>query len=92
MIAYKDFVPRQIRAPRLSFNPADATGEYETFGAAVDAANRWLKQNDLKVLQMETVVLPNIWATWEQGTQDSSLMTHEGAMWHQFLRVWYELE
>lgn len=92
MIAYKDFVPRQLKAPALSFNLAEAAGTYETFHDAVTAANVWLSQNPVRLIQLETVVLPNVWMRWEQGTEDASLRTGEAAQWHQFLRVWYEPE
>jgi hypothetical protein len=40
---------------------------------------------------LETVVLPNIWHPYEEGSSDPSLRA-SGEMstsWHQFLRCWY---
>ena len=44
------------------------------------------------VLNVETVVLPNIWSPYEEGSADVALGT-SGEMpshWHQFIRCWYE--
>ena len=42
---------------------------------------------------METVMLPNIWSSSEDGTSDGSVGTTESITsvnaWYQFLRVWY---
>ena len=67
--------------------------EYEPFEAAVAAANEWLAENHVRVINLETVVLPNIWSPFEDGTTDSSLGTRGGAPshWHQFLRPDYTL-
>ncbi len=86
MLKYKDFVPKQIEAPGF-LNP----GEHETFDEAVRAANQWIVENEVKLMSMETVVLPNIWSRWEEGSRDASIGTSGDApsRWHQFLRCWY---
>jgi hypothetical protein len=59
--------------------------------AAVAAANSWIKEYDIKIVNVETVVLPNIWSRYEEGPTDVALGT-SGEMpshWHQFVRVWY---
>jgi hypothetical protein len=87
MIHFRDFVPRMISAPGLF-----KSGEYETFEEALAAANRWVKEYDIKLLSVETVVLPNIWSRWEEGATDVALGT-SGEMpshWHQFIRCWYQ--
>ena len=89
MIQYKDFVPK-MTAPGDFMKSA----EYQDFDAAVAAANLWIEKNSVKVINLETVVLPNIWSRREQGTKDASIHTHESRhaanTWNQFLRVWYE--
>jgi hypothetical protein len=89
MLKYRDFVPRMISRPGL-LNP----GEYESFDYALDAANDWIAQENIQVRNIETVVLPNIWSRWEEGSTDTSLGTSGGApsTWHQFIRCWYEIE
>ena len=85
MLKYKDFVPRQLRAPGIF-----EQGDHESFDAAVIAANSWLSEVDVKLINMETVVLPNIWSKWEEGSADASIGTGDSPnRWHQFLRCWY---
>ncbi|MEZ6093932.1 MAG: hypothetical protein R3C03_06795 [Pirellulaceae bacterium] len=86
MLRYIDFVPDEKTPPGL-FHP----GEHETFDHAVERANAWLATHKVKLINLETVVLPNIWSRWEEGSKDASLGT-SGDMpsrWHQFVRLWY---
>ena len=87
-LQFRDFVPQQLSNFGL-FKVA----EYETFEAAVMAANYWLMESPVELIQLETVVLPNIWSKYEEGTTDGSLGTSNAATshWHQFLRVWYRV-
>ena len=87
MIQFRDFVPEMLAAPKLF-----KAGEYESMEAALAAANAWIKEFDIKIINVETVVLPNIWSRYEEGTADVALGT-SGEMpshWHQFVRVWYQ--
>lgn len=87
MIQFRDFVPEMLSAPRLF-----KAGEYESMDAALAAANSWIKEYGIKIVNVETVVLPNIWSRYEEGTTDVALGT-SGEMpshWHQFVRVWYQ--
>lgn len=87
MIQYRDFVPEMLAAPKLF-----KAGEYESLEAAIEAANSWIKEYDVRIVNIETVVLPNIWSRYEEGTSDVALGT-SGEMpshWHQFVRVWYQ--
>lgn len=86
MLHHRDFVP-QVRDPGGFFKQA----EYDSFDAAVSAAGQWIDTTGVDVVTLETVVLPNIHHTWEEGTGDPSLRS-SGEMsttWHQFVRVWY---
>ncbi|MCA9176814.1 MAG: hypothetical protein KDB14_20135 [Planctomycetales bacterium] len=85
-LRFRDFVPHQ-----LSGFGVFKVAEYETFDAVVAAANQWLQESHVALVQLETVVLPNIWSKYEEGTTDGSLGSTPGATshWHQFLRVWY---
>lgn len=87
MITFKDFVPKMQRAPRIF-----KEGEFETFDEAVIAANAWIQKNNIKVISLETVVLPNIWSRFEEGSTDVSLGTSgdSPSRWHQFVRCWYD--
>lgn len=86
MLCYRDFAPRMLAEPGLF-----SAGEYETFDDAVHAANQWLADENVRLISIETVVLPNIFSRWEEGTKDGSLGTSgdSPSRWHQFLRCWY---
>jgi hypothetical protein len=88
MLQFKDFVPKMFTSPGLF-----RAGEYESFEDAIHAANRWIEEKRVHIVNVETVVLPNIWSRWEEGTTDVALGT-SGEMpshWHQFVRCWYEV-
>ena len=87
MLHYKDFVPKEISKPGFF-----APGAHESFDNAVAEANQWLAENDVRLVSMETVVLPNIWSKWEEGSSDASIGTSgdSPSRWHQFLRCWYQ--
>ncbi len=87
MIRYRDFVPHMLQAPGLF-----RSGDYESFDTALEAMNDWLRAEKVRLVNVETVVLPNIWSRWEEGSSDVALGT-SGEMpshWHQFIRCWYE--
>jgi hypothetical protein len=87
MLCHQDFVPKMTKpAAFLSF------AEHESFDAALAAANQWIKDNHIRVINVETVVLPNIFSRYEEGSGDTSLGTsgESPSFWHQFIRVWYE--
>lgn len=84
MLTYRDFVPKSIKGKWYE-GPA-----FETFDAAVEAANQWITSDKIEVVQIETVSLPNIHASGETGSTDGELGIFAGhASWHQFLRIWY---
>jgi hypothetical protein len=73
--------------PAAFLSPA----EHESFEAALADANRWIKENEIRVVSVETVVLPNIWNRFEEGSDDPALAVADLIFWHQFIRVWYEV-
>jgi hypothetical protein len=87
MVDYRDFIPRQTDGPGL-FSAAT----YESFDAALLAANAFIDDNPVKVLNVETVVLPNLWEAYEAGTTVPSITTvrDRSATRHQFIRIWHE--
>lgn len=82
MIYFEDFAPQIIKSGFFSRT-------FESFDAAVAAANEWIAHNGIDVVNIETVVLPEMWG--EDGTTDTDLTTSGDMMntWHQFIRVWY---
>jgi hypothetical protein len=91
MIACRDFAPQQVEAPNQWMEQITLAeqGKHESLQAAIAAANEWISKENLEVVSVETVVLPNIWERDEQGTQDVSLRLGNWPRWHQFVRVWY---
>src|SRR3954462_2764413 len=87
MLRYRDFVPKMVKQAAF-LSPA----EHELFDAAGAAAGRWIKENEIHVVSVETVLLPTIWSRYEEGSRDASLGTsgESPSFWHQFVRVWYE--
>jgi hypothetical protein len=93
--AFRDFAPKQKR-PSGFFQSA----EYDNLMDAVIQANRWVVEHRVRVLNIETVVLPNILekekAKGKEATMEGSVATYEGIShynhWYQFIRVWYEFE
>jgi hypothetical protein len=54
--------------------------------------NQWVHENqNLEVVNIETVVLPNIHDSQEEGSQDTELWTggESSSQWYQLLRIWY---
>ena len=88
MLRYHDFVPQMTKPPAFL-----SVGQYQPLDSALDAANRWIEENEVRVLNVETVVLPNIWSRYEEGSRDPALGTsgESPSHWHQFIRVWYEV-
>ncbi len=87
MLAYRDFVPRMI-TPAARMQRA----EFESLQTALDDGNDWVKSNDVDVVNVETVVLPNIHHPHEEGSEDVDLRHDDDfvhTQWHQFVRVWY---
>jgi hypothetical protein len=85
MLRHRDFVP-QLTTSAGFLSPAD----YEPFEDVVEALNAWLRTAEVKLVSVETVVLPNIWSPHEEGSEDTSLgMRDTSNHWHQFIRCWY---
>lgn len=82
-IAFKDFFPQVTRSGFLS-------SEYESFNVVVARANDWMASSGVRVINLETIVLPNV-NTAEEALQTNIRTSGEmSSYWRQFLRVWYE--
>jgi hypothetical protein len=82
-IAFKDFFPTVLRAGFLS-------SDYEPFSAVVGRANEWIATSGVQVLNVESLVLPNV--SNEDEAQQTNIRTsgEMSSYWRQILRVWYE--
>ncbi|GHB98522.1 hypothetical protein [Cerasicoccus arenae] len=89
MIRYQDFAPEKTAAGGFFKMPT-----FESLDECVAQANRWIEDNQLELINVETVVLPNMHISGEEGTSDVSLHTSGDMMsnWHQFVRVWYRTD
>ena len=88
MIAFKDFVSQQIRKQGFIKPPA-----WETIAQAVAAANEWIREQELAVINVETVVAPDLYS--KNARSHSGRLTSVGGSapgLSQFVRVWYRAE
>ena len=84
-IRFKDFFPEILSQGFFS-------NEYATLQETVDRANDWIDRKEVRVLNVETVVLPNIGndgKTAEVAIRTSGEMS---SYWYQVVRVWYTSE
>ncbi|MFY0607882.1 MAG: hypothetical protein JXR10_14280 [Cyclobacteriaceae bacterium] len=82
----KDFVPEKSKGGMFK------SGKIQSFQEILEEANQWIKENsDVKVVNVETILLPNIHESDEEGSMDTELYTagESSSNWYQFVRVWY---
>ena len=90
MISFQDFVPEQLQKPGFLRNSI-----IEPLDPSITKMNAWIYENDqYEILNIETVVLPNIHNSREEGSQDTDLHTsgEYSTSWHQIIRVWYRTD
>lgn len=88
-IQYKDFTPMET-AKKTLFFPAT----YEPINHVMGRLNDWINDHEeIELINIETVVLPNMYKANADGAESSSLRSsgHDGrhTYWHQFIRVWF---
>jgi hypothetical protein len=83
-VQYQDFLPQETPRGGI-FGGVD----FSDFDSCVAAMNHWLERNPVTVINFETVTLPNIHNTQEEGTTDTELHTSGHTVWYQFVRLWY---
>ena len=84
-IAIIDFVPEKKKGGMFK------KGSVEHFDEVLQKLNSWIAQDNPDVINIETVVLPNIHDSEEEGSQDTELWTggESSSQWYQLIRVWY---
>ena len=82
MIRFKDFEAKILSSGWF-------TRELEPLDAVLRDLNEWVEGENVEVLNIETVVLPNLYS--EEGTTDVDVQTSGDypSSWNQFFRVWY---
>jgi len=79
---FKDFFPSTTKTGLFS-------KKQEILGETVARANAWISSSSVRVINVETVVFPNIDA--EQSSKADSVTRGDFLTeWHQLIRVWYE--
>ena len=86
MIKQKDFVPEKKKGGMFK------SGSIQNLDEVIQDANNWISENGVDVLNVETVVLPNIHDKEEEGSTDTELWTggESSSQWYQLIRVWYK--
>ena len=91
-LKFKDFVPTKTSSEEgyqgITYNT------FESLESTLKKVDEWMDTNpDYGILNVETVVLPNIHGYFEDGSKDQELeavaSNIQGARWYQFFRVWY---
>jgi hypothetical protein len=82
---YKDFFPEVLRSGLFST-------EYEALTDTVSRANRWVEACRVQVINLETVVLPNIDGAEDASQAASITIRRSDNDWYQVVRVWYKIE
>lgn len=82
LIRCKDFIPKALDHAVFS------TG-FETFSEAIDRANAWIRDSGVAVLNVETVVLPNL-PEVKDTSQVINTRYQLGTYLFQVVRVWYD--
>lgn len=92
MIQFKDFAIKTTKPAGWLNSP-----EFEPLEETLLRVNNWIEENELMVLNVETIVLPNV---YDDGTKRTSSKgaykskeTGSGSpnWWYQIFRVWYQL-
>ncbi|MDX1972502.1 MAG: hypothetical protein SFY68_08235 [Candidatus Sumerlaeia bacterium] len=79
---YTDFFPTMLKSGFFST-------EHEALPATVARANDWIAQNGVRILNVETVVLPNITKAEDASRVGIRTSGEAGSYWYQVVRVWY---
>ena len=85
-ISFKDFVPEKTKGSMFK------SSKIEKFGEIHQEMNDWINQNNPTIISIETVLLPNIHESDEEGSIDTELYTpgETSSNWYQIIRVWYK--
>jgi hypothetical protein len=82
-INYKDFFPTVVSSGFFST-------EHEALSATVARVNEWAARASVRVINVETVVLPNVENAEEASKVGIRTSGKMSSYWYQVVRVWYE--
>jgi hypothetical protein len=85
-ISFKDFVPEKTKGSMFK------SSKIEKLADIHQQMNEWIEQNNPTIVSIETVLLPNIHESDEEGSIDTELYTagETSSNWYQIIRVWYQ--
>lgn len=79
---YKDFFPNVLNSGFFST-------EHEALPATVARASDWVAQAGVQVINLETVLLPNIKSVEDASQTGIRTSGEMSSYWYQIVRVWY---
>ena len=82
-LSYKDFFPAVLESGFFST-------KHEALAATVVRASDWVSEAGVQVINVETVVLPNIKNVDDASQVETYTSGEMSSHWYQFVRVWYE--
>lgn len=82
-LKYKDFFPVVLKSGFFST-------EHEALQATVARADQWVAESGVRVINVETVVLPNIESVEDASKIGIRTSGERSSRWYQIVRVWYE--
>lgn len=91
MFRFKDFTIKVTKQATKQDDPA-----FEPLEETLIRMNAWIEENDITVLNVETVLLPNIYKNNSDRTSaiGAYKMMQDGLLqidwWYQIYRVWYQ--
>jgi len=80
---YKDFFPAVLKSGFFST-------EHEALPATVARAREWVTASSVRVISVETVVLPNVESVEDASETGIRTGGESSSHWYQVVRVWYE--
>lgn len=84
MFAFQDFIP-QVQRQRL----IPAMSEYESLQEVVTRANRWIEQRGVRVINVETLIVPALPRADAEITAVRLESPNNTLASYQMIRVWY---
>lgn len=85
-LEFRDFAPVMLDPGGIVSPPT-----FEPFENAVRAANEWFRKSGVTVVNVETILLPNLTLLSDKATSGVALFrVSQDAYWYQIVRVWYD--
>ena len=85
-ISHKDFVPVKKKGKLFK------AGSVQELEEVIQEMNIWITEMGPEIISTETLLLPNIHDSAEEGSEDTELLTYgeSSSHWYQIVRVWYK--